>query len=102
MAAAKELDWDQAPRAASYLDHSALESQYCDEAETVLATVRAFVGQQHWAAHFVHTTGHAADVIAEHAESGRYDLPVMGSHGHSALAGVVRGSVTPPPDQSFP
>ena len=34
-----------------------------------------------------------ADGIAAYAEDGRFDLVVMGSHGHGELAGLVMGSV---------
>jgi nucleotide-binding universal stress UspA family protein len=38
--------------------------------------------------------GHAADVIAQTAKDGQYDLLVMGSQGHSAVGSLVLGSVT--------
>jgi nucleotide-binding universal stress UspA family protein len=37
--------------------------------------------------------GVVADVVADVATKGRYDLLVMGSHGHSSLANLVMGSV---------
>ena len=37
--------------------------------------------------------GHAGEQIAKLAESGKFDLVVMGSHGHSALGNLVMGSV---------
>jgi nucleotide-binding universal stress UspA family protein len=33
-------------------------------------------------------------LIAQEATDGRYDMVVMGSHGHSALGNLVMGSVT--------
>jgi nucleotide-binding universal stress UspA family protein len=42
----------------------------------------------------VHTAGNAAACIAERAKSGKYDVVLMGSHGRSALANVLVGSVT--------
>jgi len=38
--------------------------------------------------------GHVGETIAKVADSGRYDLLVMGSHGHGAIATLVVGSVT--------
>ena len=41
-----------------------------------------------------HAIGNAAARIAELAKEGRYDLVLMGSHGRTALANVLVGSVT--------
>ncbi|MGL6205521.1 MAG: universal stress protein, partial [Giesbergeria sp.] len=38
--------------------------------------------------------GPAGETIAKLADAGDYDLLVMGSHGHGALATLVMGSVT--------
>lgn len=38
--------------------------------------------------------GHAAESIVKHAESGKYDLIVMGSHGRTALKSLFLGSVS--------
>jgi nucleotide-binding universal stress UspA family protein len=35
----------------------------------------------------------AGEVIAKTAESGKFDLVIMGSHGHSAIGNLVMGSV---------
>jgi nucleotide-binding universal stress UspA family protein len=41
----------------------------------------------------VQKVGAAGEVIAKAADSGKFDLLVMGSHGHSALGNLVMGSV---------
>lgn len=81
------------PRAAAVLDKEVLKSYYNDEAEKVLKTLRTFFTKQRMQAEFVHKVGPAADVIAGVADKGKFDLLIMGSHGHSTLGNLVMGSV---------
>ncbi|MFL6665002.1 MAG: universal stress protein [Rhizobacter sp.] len=81
-------------RAASFVGADIARTYYEQEAEAVLRPIRAFFEQQGITAHFVQTVGHPGDSIAQLAEEGRFDLVVMGSHGHSELASLVLGSVT--------
>lgn len=37
--------------------------------------------------------GHPGDAISKMADSGKFDLVVMGSHGHGALGNLVMGSI---------
>ena len=81
------------PHAASFLQRSVLDSYYGEEADKTLAPVRAFAQQTGWALDAKHAVGSAGDLIAELAESGKFDLVVMGTHGHGALGNMVLGSV---------
>jgi nucleotide-binding universal stress UspA family protein len=81
------------PRAAAVLDREVLKSYYEEEAEKVFRPIRAFFKKQGIEATFVHKVGHAADTIAAMAEKGRFDLLMMGSHGHGTIANLVMGSV---------
>jgi nucleotide-binding universal stress UspA family protein len=81
------------PRAAAFFSTTELAAYYADEVGKVQAPVKAFLAQQGWHFDCRHEAGHAGDVIAETATSGRYDLVVLGSHGHSALGSLVLGSV---------
>ena len=81
------------PHASSFLSHSMLAGYYHDEAERVLKPVLHFAEQQGWAFQSQHLVGDAGDAIAKFADEGGFDLVVLGSHGHSALANVVMGSV---------
>lgn len=81
------------PRAAAVLPRDTLESYYAEEAEKVFEPIRAFFAQQKAQAQYVARHGHAADVIAETAQQGHYDMVVMGSRGHGTLGGLVLGSV---------
>lgn len=81
------------PRAAAFFSTSELADYYADEAGKVQAPVKAFLAQQGWSFECRHEAGHAGDVLAQAATQGRVDLVVLGSHGHSALGGLVLGSV---------
>lgn len=82
------------PRAASAVDKGVLASYYESEAEKVLKPIRQFFAKQKLAATFVAKIGHAADNIASVAAKGKFDLLVMGTHGHGTLGKLVMGSVT--------
>jgi nucleotide-binding universal stress UspA family protein len=81
-------------RAAAALDKDLLKGYYEDEAEKVLKTLRTFFSKQRLRADFVSKVGPAADVIATLADKGKFDLLIMGTHGHSTLGKLVLGSVT--------
>jgi nucleotide-binding universal stress UspA family protein len=80
-------------RAAAVLEKDVLRSHYDEEAEKVLKPIRTFFAKQGLASEFMSRTGAAADVIAAMAEKGKYDLLLMGSHGHGSLGNLVIGSV---------
>ena len=82
------------PRAASVLDKAVLAAHYSEESEKVFKPLRSFFAKQKIAAEFVAKVGPVADAIAALAGKGRFDLLMMGSHGHGALASLVMGSVT--------
>lgn len=81
------------PRAAAVLDREVLLGYYADEGERVFKPVRAFLDQQGRQGTFLSKSGPVAQTIARTAEEGHFDLIMMGSHGHSELAGLVLGSV---------
>ena len=81
------------PRAASVVDKQTLADYYQEEADKVFKPIRTFLSKQGIDAKFVFKTGHAADTIATVAEKGKYDLLVLGSHGHGSIANLVMGSV---------
>jgi nucleotide-binding universal stress UspA family protein len=81
-------------RPASVLDPDVLRAYYAEETEKVFKPIRAFLAKQKLPAKFVAKVGASAEVIAEAARKGRFDLVVMGSHGHGALGGLVLGSTT--------
>ncbi len=82
------------PRAAAVIDKETLKSYYTEEGEKVFKPIRSFFAKQKIKAEFVAKVGHAAEVIADLAAKGRFDLLMMGSHGHGVLGNLVLGSVT--------
>lgn len=80
-------------RAAAFLDREQVRSFYDDDAEVVFKPIRAFFALHGIKIKFVLRIGPAAANIAKLAERGRFDLLLMGSHGHGAAAALVMGSV---------
>ena len=80
-------------RAAAALSKEMLKGYYDEHADKVFKPIRTFLERQSLKANFVSRSGDASDVIAAEANKGKYDLLVLGSHGHSALGNLVMGSV---------
>jgi nucleotide-binding universal stress UspA family protein len=79
--------------AASYLDRSSIDDYHREEAARVLQPVEAFAQEHGWRLETAYAAGHAAETIAARAAAEKVDLIVMGTHGHSALGGIILGSV---------
>jgi nucleotide-binding universal stress UspA family protein len=81
------------PRHSGFFELGDPKSYYESRAQEVLEPVRAFIAQKGWQARFEHRVGMPAEVISNVATEGHFDLVVLGSHGHSALANLALGSV---------
>ena len=80
-------------RAAAFAGPDLVHNYYADDAEQVLRPLRERLGGSAVEVEYGHVVGHPAEAIARKAESEQFDLVVMGSHGHGALANLVLGSV---------
>jgi nucleotide-binding universal stress UspA family protein len=80
-------------RAAAVLDRAVVKSHYEDEAERIFKPIRAFLARQGIEPAYLSRVGAAGELIARQAAAGRFDLLMMGSHGHGSLSGLVMGSV---------
>ena len=80
-------------RAAAFAGLDIVRGYYEDDARVVLEPVRSLLTQHGIEARFEHRIGHPAEEIASFAEKGQFDLLIMGSRGHGALANLVLGSV---------
>lgn len=81
-------------RARSAVGKEVVDAYYADESEKVLAPVTKFLLRHGINAKSSWKVGSAGAMIAKLAEDGQFDMVVMGSHGQSALANLVMGSVT--------
>jgi nucleotide-binding universal stress UspA family protein len=59
----------------------------------VLSPVTKFLLRHDIDAKTLAKVGHAGETISKTAASGKFDLVVMGSHGHGTLGNLVMGSV---------
>ncbi len=81
------------PRARAVVGKEVVQSYQAEEAQKVLAPVAKFLERHGVKVSSEWKVGHAAEVIAKLADSGKFDLLVMGSHGHGVLGNLVMGSV---------
>jgi nucleotide-binding universal stress UspA family protein len=81
------------PRARAAVGKEIVDQYHSEEAEKVLAPIGKFLLRHGINATSSWKVGPAGATIAKMAESGKFDLLVMGSHGHSALTNLVMGSV---------
>ena len=81
------------PRARAMVGKAEVESYYAEEADKVLAAVDAQLAERSLKAERASLVGHAGEEIAKFAETGGFDLVVMGSHGNGSLTQLVMGSV---------
>lgn len=80
-------------QARSALGKELVHKYYEDEGLRVMGPVTKFLERHGVAAKCIWKTGKPGELIAKMAEDGKYDLVVMGSHGHGALMNLVVGSV---------
>jgi nucleotide-binding universal stress UspA family protein len=79
--------------ARSVVGKEAVESYHREESEKVLGPVVKFLLRHGIDAKSLSKVGHAGETIAKTAESGKFDMVVLGSHGHGAWGNLVMGSV---------
>ena len=81
------------PRYAPVMDLLDPRAMREEMSEQVFHPVREFAIQQGWDCNFKYQVGDPGKCIAWEATDGKFDLLLLGSHGHTALGNVVLGSV---------
>ena len=69
------------------------ERYHQSSSDAVFKPIRTFLQRQGIEAKFVAKVGTPADVIARLTKAQKFDLLLMGSHGHGALGSLLMGSV---------
>jgi nucleotide-binding universal stress UspA family protein len=80
-------------RARAAVGKEIVDKYHTEEAEKILGPVSKFLLRHGIDARSQWKVGHAGESIAKLAKSGKFDLVVMGSHGHGTLGNLVMGSV---------
>lgn len=82
------------PHVKSTLGSGTVNQYHEEEAQKVLQPAAEAMRQGGLKATSQYLVGPAGETIGSFADDGRYDMVIMGSHGHGALARLVMGSVT--------
>lgn len=82
------------PRARAALSKDLVDEYYAEEATKVLDPVSKFMAQSGITVKAQSEIGPAGETIAKIAEDGKFDLIIMGTHGHGSLGKLVMGSVS--------
>jgi len=80
-------------QARTALGKELVQKYYEDEGQRVMAPVTKFLLRHGITAKLIWKTGKPGELISKTATDGKFDLVVMGSHGHGALVNLVVGSV---------
>ena len=81
------------PRVRSAVGNKVVDEYLAEQAEKVLSPVGKFLLRHGIDAKSSWKVGPAGEVITKAAKAGKFDLLVLGSHGHGALVNLVMGSV---------
>jgi nucleotide-binding universal stress UspA family protein len=81
------------PLARAAVGKEAVEQYYTEETDRIFTPLNKYLVRHGIKAKSERKVGPAGPAIAKCATDGKYDLVVMGSHGHGAVLNLVMGSV---------
>ena len=81
------------PRARAAVGKEVVDSYYADETGKIMAPVAEFLARHGIKVNSEWKVGPVGETIANFADEGKFDLLIMGSHGHGVLGNLVMGSV---------
>ena len=81
------------PRARAAVGKEIVDGYYADETEKVMAPIAEFLAHHNLVTQREWKVGPVGETIAGFADEGKFDLLVMGSHGHGTIGNLVMGSV---------
>ncbi len=79
--------------ARSMVGKEAVDTYYREESEKVLRPATQFLQRHGIDPKTIAKVGHAGEQICKTAGSGKFDMVVMGSHGHGLFGNLLMGSV---------
>lgn len=79
--------------AAAWVGHEAVEKYYKEESESALAGAASYLTSRGIPFRSERRVGDPAEEIVKFAGDEQFDMIAMGTHGHTALANLVMGSV---------
>lgn len=80
-------------RARAAVGKEVVDNYYTTESEKVISPVHKFLLRHGIDAKTVTKVGHIGETIGKFADDGKFDMLIMGSHGHGAVVNMVMGSV---------
>jgi nucleotide-binding universal stress UspA family protein len=80
-------------RARSAVGKEVVDNYYATESEKVISPVHKFLLRHGIDAKTVTKVGQIGETIGKFADDGKFDMLIMGSHGHGTIVNMVMGSV---------
>ena len=81
------------PRARAAVGKEIVDNYYSTESEKIIAPVHKFLLRHGINAKTFTKVGQIGETIGKFADDGKFDMLIMGSHGHGTIVNMVMGSV---------